>query len=153
MSRNLHNKIKVRTLFATHYHELTKLASERSGVANFNVAVREWDEQITVLRKIALGGTDKSYGIQVARLARLPKKILEPAKAILSHLERLNGVTENRETPKDAIFRSSCKGTHASATRAPLDFPASPFPLVRRKKSLLCPPILGRQSASAFALG
>jgi DNA mismatch repair protein MutS len=54
----LHDKIKARTLFATHYHELSKLAAERSGVANFNVAVRKWDEQITVLRKIALGGTD-----------------------------------------------------------------------------------------------
>ena len=87
----LHDKIKARTLFATHYHELTKLAEERSGVANFNVAVREWNEQIIFLRKIIPGGADKSYGIQVARLAGVPKEILDRAKDILSHLEKPNG--------------------------------------------------------------
>src|SRR5438105_5678543 len=83
----LHDKIKSRTLFATHYHELTKLAEERSGVCNFNVAVREWNDQIIFLRKIVPGGADKSYGIQVARLAGLPKEILDRAKDLLSHLE------------------------------------------------------------------
>src|SRR5262249_44955810 len=83
----LHDKIKARTLFATHYHELTKLAAERSGVANFNVAVREWNEQIIFLRKILPGGADKSYGIQVARLAGLPSEILSRAKDILSNLK------------------------------------------------------------------
>ena len=87
----LHDKIKARTLFATHYHELTKLAEERKGVANFNVAVREWNEQIIFLRKIIPGGADKSYGIHVARLAGVPKEILDRAKDILSHLERPNG--------------------------------------------------------------
>jgi DNA mismatch repair protein MutS len=87
----LHDKIKARTLFATHYHELTKLAAERSGVCNFNVAVREWNDQIIFLRKIVPGGADKSYGIQVARLAGLPKEILDRAKDILSHLEARNG--------------------------------------------------------------
>jgi DNA mismatch repair protein MutS len=87
----LHDKIKARTLFATHYHELTKLAAERKGVCNFNVAVREWNEQIIFLRKIVPGGADKSYGIQVARLAGLPKEILDRAKEILSHLENPNG--------------------------------------------------------------
>ena len=90
----LHDKIKARTLFATHYHELTKLAAERSGVANFNVAVREWNEQIIFLRKIIPGGADKSYGIQVARLAGLPQEILNRAKDILSHLEKPNGAIE-----------------------------------------------------------
>src|SRR5881396_2343947 len=103
----LHDKIKARTLFATHYHELTKLAAERKGVCNFNVAVREWNDQIIFLRKIVSGGADKSYGIQVARLAGLPKEILDRAKEILAHLERPNGVIEtppagksrNRRTP------------------------------------------------------
>ena len=90
----LYDKIKGRTLFATHYHELTKLAEERSGVFNCNVAVREWNEQIIFLRKIVPGGADKSYGIQVARLAGLPKEILERAKNILSHLEKPNGTAE-----------------------------------------------------------
>jgi DNA mismatch repair protein MutS len=89
----LHDKIKARTLFATHYHELTKLAEERGGVCNFNVAVREWNEQIIFLRKIIPGGADKSYGIQVARLAGLPKEILDRAKDILAHLENSSDAT------------------------------------------------------------
>ncbi len=87
----LHDKIKARTLFATHYHELTKLAEDRPGVCNFNVAVREWNEQIIFLRKIVPGGADKSYGIHVARLAGLPKEILDRAKEILAHLEKPDG--------------------------------------------------------------
>jgi DNA mismatch repair protein MutS len=89
----LHDRIKARTLFATHYHELTRLAAERTGVVNFNVAVREWNDQIIFLRKIVPGGADKSYGIQVARLAGLPKEILDRAKDILAHLERPNGAS------------------------------------------------------------
>jgi DNA mismatch repair protein MutS len=87
----LHDKIKARTLFATHYHELTKLAEDRPGVCNFNVAVREWNEQIIFLRKIIPGGADKSYGIHVARLAGLPKEILDRAKEILAYLEKPDG--------------------------------------------------------------
>jgi DNA mismatch repair protein MutS len=90
----LHDKIKARTLFATHYHELTKLAEERKGVCNLNVAVREWNDQIIFLRKIVPGGADKSYGIQVARLAGLPKEILDRAKEILAHLETPDGVVQ-----------------------------------------------------------
>jgi DNA mismatch repair protein MutS len=83
----LYDKIKARSLFATHYHELVKLAEDRKGVCNLNVAVREWNEQIIFLRKIIPGGADKSYGIQVARLAGLPKEVLDRAKEILAHLE------------------------------------------------------------------
>ncbi len=84
---------KARTLFATHYHELTELALTRSGVKNYNVAVREWGEQIIFLRKILPGGTDKSYGIHVARLAGLPKTVISRAKEVLSNLEG-NAVTD-----------------------------------------------------------
>lgn len=83
----LYDKIEARSLFATHYHELTRLAVERKGVCNLNVAVREWNDQIIFLRKIVPGGADKSYGIQVARLAGLPKEVLDRAKEILAHLE------------------------------------------------------------------
>src|SRR5213082_1396203 len=96
----LHDKIRARTLFATHYHELTKLAEERKGVGNFNVAVREWNEQIIFLRKIIPGGADKSYGIHVARLAGVPKEILDRAKDILSHLEKPNGTAEVQKPAK-----------------------------------------------------
>jgi DNA mismatch repair protein MutS len=83
----IHNQIGAKTLFATHYHELTELSARLPRVKNFNVAVREYNEQIIFLRKIVPGGTDKSYGIQVARLAGVPKTVLERAKEILSNLE------------------------------------------------------------------
>ena len=84
---HLHNQVGARTLFATHYHELTELAGRLPRLKNFNVAVREWNDQIVFLRKIIEGGTDKSYGIQVARLAGVPKPVLERAKEILRNLE------------------------------------------------------------------
>ena len=84
----LHDVVKARTLFATHYHELTELEMTRSGVKNFNIAVREWNDQIIFLRKIVRGGADKSYGIQVARLAGLPAGVIARAKEILSNLEQ-----------------------------------------------------------------
>jgi DNA mismatch repair protein MutS len=105
----LHDKIKARTLFATHYHELTRLAAERTGVCNFNVAVREWNDQIIFLRKIIPGGADKSYGIQVARLAGLPKEILDRAKEILSHLEKPDGITAPSAKPRKRAIETSAK--------------------------------------------
>jgi DNA mismatch repair protein MutS len=105
----LHDKIKARTLFATHYHELTKLAEDRSGVCNFNVAVREWNEQIIFLRKIVPGGADKSYGIHVARLAGLPKEILDRAKHILAHLEKTDGSLEKPAAGESRRRRKTAK--------------------------------------------
>ncbi len=84
----LHDQIGCRTLFATHYHELTDLERTRPGVLNLNVAVREWNDQIIFLRKILPGRADQSYGIQVARLAGLPDAIISRAKEILANLEK-----------------------------------------------------------------
>ena len=84
---HLHHQVGAKTLFATHYHELTELAARLPRLKNFNVAVREWRDQIVFLRKIVAGSTDKSYGIQVARLAGVPKPVLERAKEILHNLE------------------------------------------------------------------
>jgi DNA mismatch repair protein MutS len=84
---HLHNQVGAKTLFATHYHELTELAARLPRLKNYNVAVREWHDQIIFLRKIVEGGTDKSYGIQVARLAGVPKEVIERAKVILRNLE------------------------------------------------------------------
>ena len=81
------NTIKCRTLFATHYHELTELAELLTNVRNCNVAVREWMDNVVFLHKIVPGGTDKSYGIHVAKLAGLPKDIIERSKEILDDLE------------------------------------------------------------------
>jgi DNA mismatch repair protein MutS len=85
----LHDSEKVRpmTLFATHYHELTDLAGILASVRNFNVQVKEYGDRIVFLRKIVEGGSDRSYGIQVARLAGLPDRVIERAKEILSNLE------------------------------------------------------------------
>jgi len=81
-------KIKARTLFATHYHELTDLAFNLDCIKNFTVVVKEWGDEIIFLRKIQEGGADKSYGIQVARLAGLPLEILNRAREILHRLEK-----------------------------------------------------------------
>jgi DNA mismatch repair protein MutS len=99
----LHNQAGAKTLFATHYHELTELSTRLPRVKNFNVAVREWNDQIIFLRKIVAGATDKSYGIQVARLAGIPKSVLERAREILSNLE------ESELTPAGRARASSRK--------------------------------------------
>jgi DNA mismatch repair protein MutS len=81
-------KARPKTLFATHYHELTDLADATPGVVNFHVAAREWKDQIIFLRKIVPGRADRSYGIQVARLAGLPRSVTDRAREILTALER-----------------------------------------------------------------
>lgn len=78
---------RARTLFATHYHELTELAVTRERIKNFTVAVREWNDQVIFLRTIIPGGASHSYGIQVARLAGMPADVIERAKEILRNLE------------------------------------------------------------------
>ncbi len=97
---HLHNQVGAKTLFATHYHELTELAQRLPRLKNFNVAVREWRDQIVFLRKIVEGGTDKSYGIHVARLAGVPQEVLERAKVILGNLE------ESELTPEGTVRQS-----------------------------------------------
>lgn len=76
-----------RTMFATHYHELTDLATTCDGVQNYNVGIREWGDRLVFLRKVQEGAADKSYGIQVARLAGLPDEVVERSKRILENLE------------------------------------------------------------------
>jgi DNA mismatch repair protein MutS len=98
---HLHNQVGAKTLFATHYHELTELAGRLPRLKNYNVAVREWHDQVVFLRKIVEGGTDKSYGIQVARLAGVPKPVLERAKEILRNLE------ESELTPEGNVRQST----------------------------------------------
>jgi DNA mismatch repair protein MutS len=82
------NEINARTLFATHYNELTELSLTHDGVRNYNVSVKEWGDEIIFLRKIENGPADKSYGIQVARLAGLPEDIINRAKEVLANLEK-----------------------------------------------------------------
>ncbi|MBW2296885.1 MAG: DNA mismatch repair protein MutS [Deltaproteobacteria bacterium] len=77
----------VKTLFATHYHELTELSQTKIRVKNYNIAVKEWNDEIIFLRKLVAGGTNRSYGIQVARLAGIPAKVISKAKKILNRIE------------------------------------------------------------------
>jgi DNA mismatch repair protein MutS len=102
----LHNneKVAAKTLFATHYHELTELERILNRVKNYNVAIKEWGDHIVFLRKIVEGGCDNSYGIHVAQLAGLPSKVISRAKEILSNLEA-NELTPNA-MPRLAISSS-----------------------------------------------
>jgi len=98
---HLHDRNKSRTLFATHYHELIELQQSLPSVRNWNVSVKEWDDQVVFLHRIVPGGADKSYGIHVARLAGIPRGVNERAKEILGQLEvnHLNRYGQSKIAP------------------------------------------------------
>ncbi len=98
VAEHLHDATGCRAFFATHYHELPDLARTRPGVKNLNVAVREQNDRIVFLRKIVEGAADRSYGIQVARLAGLPSTVVERAREILTNLEKAELNAEGRPT-------------------------------------------------------
>jgi DNA mismatch repair protein MutS len=102
-----HPNLSSRTLVATHYHELTELAKYLPKVRNYNVAVKEWEDEIIFLRKIIPGGCDDSYGIQVARLAGIPKEVLERAKKILAELEQAEVSYQDITKPAKTAFQLS----------------------------------------------
>jgi DNA mismatch repair protein MutS len=93
---HLHDRVACRTLFATHYHELTDLEKSLDRIKNLNVAVREWEDEVVFLHKIVPGAADKSYGIHVARLAGVPRGVIERAKDILAQLEEEHLDAEGR---------------------------------------------------------
>lgn len=106
---HFNKSVKARTLFATHYHELIELSLLLPGVKNYNVAVREWNDEVVFLHQIVPGGADKSYGIHVAQIAGLPKEVLKRAKEILFELEKNNInesariSTENKSISKEQM--------------------------------------------------
>jgi DNA mismatch repair protein MutS len=113
ITEHIATRLKCRTLFATHYHELTELAELFGNVRNLNVAVREWMDEVVFLHRILPGGTDKSYGIHVAKLAGIPKSILNRSDEILEELESAfakEAASERlarhktREPDRDALF-------------------------------------------------
>ena len=114
----LHDVTAARTLFATHYHELPDLARTRAGVKNLNVAVREQNDRIVFLRKIVEGSADRSYGIQVARLAGLPMSVIDRAKEILINLEKAELNAEGR--PALAGIRRKSPGAPDPTAELPL---------------------------------
>lgn len=87
VSEYLHNRIKAKTIFATHYHQLTQLADVLSGIENYNIAVKEEGDSVVFLRTVVPGATDKSYGIHVAKLAGVPKEVITRSKEILKVIE------------------------------------------------------------------
>ncbi len=93
-AEHIATRIKAKTLFATHYHELTQLAHEMPNVKNYRVDVKEWKDRVIFTHKVVPGGADKSYGIYVAQVAGLPEDVVERAKEILDFLERNRGRTE-----------------------------------------------------------
>jgi DNA mismatch repair protein MutS len=99
-----HPSIRPKTLFATHYHELTELALTKGRVKNYNVVVKEWGGEIIFLRKVIEGATNRSYGIQVAKLAGLPQKVIDRAKEILFNLEK--GELDAMGMPKIATTKN-----------------------------------------------
>lgn len=103
----IHRKIKACTMFATHYHELTDLADEYDRIKNFSIAVKERGSDVVFLRRIVAGGTDKSYGIHVAKLAGLPKPVIDNAEKILEKLETEKGVSPNVVRVKESTDQLS----------------------------------------------
>ena len=95
------NKCGAKTLFATHYHELTELENKLEGIKNYSIAVKEKGEDIIFLRKIVKGGTDESYGVHVARLAGVPKEVTKRANQILNTLERKSIIGSKKEEKED----------------------------------------------------
>ncbi len=114
-----HAPVAAKTLFATHYHELTDLALTRERVKNYNVAVKEWNDQIIFLRRIVPGGASHSYGIQVARLAGLPEAVIDRAREVLKNLE--SGEFEKGGSPRLARGRGGAsKAKQAPVPQLPL---------------------------------
>jgi DNA mismatch repair protein MutS len=97
----------IKTLFATHYHELTELAESKPRVKNFNIAVKEWNDQIIFLRKLVPGGTNRSYGIQVARLAGIPDRVIRRSKTILNRIEGMAPDAQDVHAPAGATEKSN----------------------------------------------
>ncbi len=120
VAEHLHDVIGCRTLFATHYHELTDLERTRDGVVNLSVTVREWNDEVIFLRKIVAGRADQSYGIQVARLAGLPDSLLARAKEILTNLEKSELNAEGKPTLATSSGRTRRRDMAAIANQMSL---------------------------------
>ena len=119
-------KIGAKTLFATHYHEMTELEGKMAGVVNYRVDVREEGEDIIFLRKIVPGGASRSYGIQVARLAGLPGEVLRRSGELLEQLVKADIATDFKTTAISGLTESKSRALNASATEQAWSFALSP---------------------------
>jgi len=102
VAEDIHDRLKARTLFATHYHELCDLAEQRRGIKNAHMAVKDWNGEILFLRKLRDGGTNRSYGVAVASMAGLPTSTIKRAKEILSLLE-VKDLSFKEQTNSDSV--------------------------------------------------
>jgi DNA mismatch repair protein MutS len=105
VAEHIHDKVGARTLFATHYHELVDLAREKPRVRNLCIAVKEQGGKVLFLRKLIPGGANRSYGIEVARLAGLPQEVVARARDILQNLE--SGELDEAGRPRVAVRRGA----------------------------------------------
>ena len=125
VSEHLHDKAACKTVFATHYHELTQLADELPALRNFNVAVRESGDDVVFLHRLQPGGADRSYGIEVGRLAGLPAPVIERARAVLRLLEG-----------EQLVAALAGRGVRHAADTTQLALFVEPHPVVERLRSL-----------------
>ena len=114
----IHDRIKAKTIFATHYHELTQLEDRLENAENYRIEVSEENNEIKFLREIVKGGADKSYGIEVARLAGLPREILKSSKKILEVLERRKNIIEKKIGEEQMILFSSSEKSNIESSPA-----------------------------------
>ncbi len=119
VAEHIHDRIRAKTLFATHYHELTDLGNKLEHAKNVNVAVREWGGKVIFLYRIVDGGADHSYGIQVAKLAGLPKHVIERARDILESLE--SGNTASLGLPQQMYLFGPTTPSQPSAVERELE--------------------------------
>jgi DNA mismatch repair protein MutS len=130
VSEHLHERVGCKTVFATHYHELTQLADELDALRNYNVAVRETGDQILFLHRLEPGGADRSYGIEVGRLAGLPASVISRAREMLAILEGEELVRSDAANPNGAKARSPGPAPDQLGLFAP------PNPIVERLSAI-----------------
>jgi DNA mismatch repair protein MutS len=128
IAEDLHDRVRCRALFATHYHQLMGLAGPGRGIVNCRVAVREWGDDVVFLHRIENGGTDRSYGLHVARLAGIPKAVLERARAVLARID------EEDDGVRDALVAARERTTKGPVQREL--FAPSPDPVLAELRAL-----------------
>ena len=143
IAEHIAQNVRCRTLFATHYHELTDLSQRLKGVKNLNVAVREWEDQVIFLHRIVEGFTDRSYGIHVARLAGVPRAVLDRARQLLSelavhHVSQTRALRQRKTTDDRQLdlFADPARELHKALSGLQLDAlsPVAAFDLLREWK-------------------
>jgi DNA mismatch repair protein MutS len=146
VSEHLHDKTRCKTIFATHYHELTQLAEQLDAVRNFNVAVREVNDDVLFLHRLQPGGADRSYGIEVGRLAGLPNDVLQRAREVLTILEG------------EQLASGGARGRSGNGQRKPAPpsdqlglFAVTPNPIVERLAALDTDAITPLQALTTLA--